>query len=124
MLAKPSLTLKRRLKAAPGKVFQAWTDPEKIVHWFGPRATVAGSVRAEAGATGPVDVAEIRGVEAGEPLTEREHLAGPDRKAGRSQLPSEAGERRQHLGDAAVAVSHRPGSAPGLLGCARCRRDP
>jgi uncharacterized protein YndB with AHSA1/START domain len=44
---KPSLTLKRRLKAAPSKVFAAWTDPEKLVHWFGPRDTVAGSVRAE-----------------------------------------------------------------------------
>ena len=48
MLAKPSLTLKRRLKAAPGKVFAAWTDPEKIVRWFGPKETVAGSVRAQA----------------------------------------------------------------------------
>jgi uncharacterized protein YndB with AHSA1/START domain len=47
MLAKPSLTLKRRLKAAPGKVFRAWTDPEKIVRWFGPRDTVADSVRAQ-----------------------------------------------------------------------------
>ncbi len=47
MLAKPSLTLKRRLKAAPGKVFAAWTDPEKIARWFGPKQTVAGSVRAE-----------------------------------------------------------------------------
>ena len=48
MLAKPSLTLKRRLKAAPGKVFAAWTDPEKIVRWFGPKEAVAGSVRAQA----------------------------------------------------------------------------
>lgn len=47
MLAKPSLTLKRRLKAAPSKVFAAWTDPEKIVRWFGPAETVAGSVRAQ-----------------------------------------------------------------------------
>jgi uncharacterized protein YndB with AHSA1/START domain len=47
MLAKPSLTLKRRLKAAPRKVFQAWADPEKIVRWFGPAETVAGTVRAE-----------------------------------------------------------------------------
>jgi uncharacterized protein YndB with AHSA1/START domain len=45
--AKPSLTLRRRLKAAPSKVFAAWTDPEKLAHWFGPRDTVAGSVRAE-----------------------------------------------------------------------------
>lgn len=44
---KPSLTLKRRLKASPEKVFAAWTDPEKIVHWFGPHETVDGSVRAE-----------------------------------------------------------------------------
>ncbi len=46
MLTKPSLTLKRRLKAPPGKVFAAWTDPEKIVRWFGPAATIAGSVQA------------------------------------------------------------------------------
>jgi len=33
---KPSLTLKRRLNAGPEKVYAAWTDPEKIVKWFGP----------------------------------------------------------------------------------------
>ena len=33
---KPSLTLKRRLKAPPGKVFAAWTDPEKMKRWMGP----------------------------------------------------------------------------------------
>ena len=47
MLTKPSLTLKRRLKAAPSQVFAAWTDPKKVVHWFGPKETVAGSVRAK-----------------------------------------------------------------------------
>jgi uncharacterized protein YndB with AHSA1/START domain len=35
---KPSLTLKRRFKAPPAKVFAAWTDPEKIRRWFGPGA--------------------------------------------------------------------------------------
>ena len=35
---KPSLTLKRRLAAAPEKVYAAWTDPQKIVNWFGPDA--------------------------------------------------------------------------------------
>jgi uncharacterized protein YndB with AHSA1/START domain len=34
--AKPSLTLKRRLNAAPEKVYAAWTDPAQIVRWFGP----------------------------------------------------------------------------------------
>ena len=33
---KPSLTLKRRFKAPPAKVFAAWTEPEKIKRWFGP----------------------------------------------------------------------------------------
>jgi uncharacterized protein YndB with AHSA1/START domain len=37
MSAKPSLTLKRRLNAPAAKVFSAWTDPEKIRRWFGPR---------------------------------------------------------------------------------------
>jgi uncharacterized protein YndB with AHSA1/START domain len=33
---KPSLTIKRRFKATPEKVFKAWTDPEKIKRWMGP----------------------------------------------------------------------------------------
>jgi uncharacterized protein YndB with AHSA1/START domain len=37
-VTKPSLTIKRRLNAAPAKVFSAWTDPEKIKRWFGPGA--------------------------------------------------------------------------------------
>jgi uncharacterized protein YndB with AHSA1/START domain len=36
VLIEPSLTLKRRLKAAPAEVYAAWTDPKKIVKWFGP----------------------------------------------------------------------------------------
>jgi uncharacterized protein YndB with AHSA1/START domain len=47
MLTKPSLTLKRRIKAPPTQVFEAWTDPKKIVHWFGPSECLAGSVRAD-----------------------------------------------------------------------------
>jgi uncharacterized protein YndB with AHSA1/START domain len=35
-VTKPSLTLKRRLNATPAAVFSAWTDPEKIMRWFGP----------------------------------------------------------------------------------------
>jgi uncharacterized protein YndB with AHSA1/START domain len=33
---KPSLTIKRHLKASPAKVFAAWTDPEKMMRWMGP----------------------------------------------------------------------------------------
>lgn len=33
---KPSLTIKRRLKASPAKVFAAWTNPEKMKRWVGP----------------------------------------------------------------------------------------
>lgn len=43
---KPSLTLKRRLNAPAEKVYAAWTDPQKIVRWFGPDS-------------GPVTKAEI-----------------------------------------------------------------
>jgi uncharacterized protein YndB with AHSA1/START domain len=39
MSDKPSLTIRRRLKASPAKVFQAWTDPEQIRRWFGPAQT-------------------------------------------------------------------------------------
>jgi uncharacterized protein YndB with AHSA1/START domain len=34
--AKPSLTLKRRLKASPAKVYSAWTEPQKLTQWWGP----------------------------------------------------------------------------------------
>lgn len=46
MLTRPSLTLKRWIKAQPAQVWAAWTDPEKIVRWFGPGETVTGTVRA------------------------------------------------------------------------------
>jgi len=32
---KPSLTIKRRLAATPEKIYAAWTDPQKIVCWWG-----------------------------------------------------------------------------------------
>lgn len=35
MASKPSLTLKRRLKAPPEKVYEAWTDPEQMIRWWG-----------------------------------------------------------------------------------------
>lgn len=37
-VTEPSLTLKRRLHAAPEKVFAAWTQPERLMRWFGPDA--------------------------------------------------------------------------------------
>jgi uncharacterized protein YndB with AHSA1/START domain len=35
LAARPSLTFKRRLNAPPEKVYAAWTDPQKIIQWFG-----------------------------------------------------------------------------------------
>jgi uncharacterized protein YndB with AHSA1/START domain len=46
MAAKPSLALKRRLKAPPEKVYEAWTVPEKMIQWWG--ASNAASRTAEA----------------------------------------------------------------------------
>ena len=34
---KPSLTINRRFKSSPEKVFAAWTKPEKVARWFGPQ---------------------------------------------------------------------------------------
>jgi len=34
----PSLTLVRRIKAPPEKVFAAFTQPQHILHWWGPDA--------------------------------------------------------------------------------------
>src|SRR5689334_5994392 len=36
-MSKPSLTLKRRIKAAPEKVYAAWTQPEHMTRWWGVR---------------------------------------------------------------------------------------
>ena len=47
MLAKPSITLKRRINGKPEQVFKAWTDPQKIVRWFGPQQTLLDTVKAE-----------------------------------------------------------------------------
>ena len=33
---KPSLTISRRFKAAPARVYAAWTEPAQIARWFGP----------------------------------------------------------------------------------------
>ncbi|WP_289298613.1 SRPBCC domain-containing protein [uncultured Reyranella sp.] len=35
MASKPSLALKRRLNAPPEKVYEAWTQPEKMIQWWG-----------------------------------------------------------------------------------------
>lgn len=46
MASKPSLALKRRFKAPPEKVYEAWTVPQKMIQWWG--ATDAASRTAEA----------------------------------------------------------------------------
>ncbi len=35
----PSLTLVRRFRASPGRVFEAWTRAEVLATWFGPHHT-------------------------------------------------------------------------------------
>lgn len=44
LATRPSLTLKRRLNATPATVYAAWTDPEKLVKWFGPDHAAVGRV--------------------------------------------------------------------------------
>jgi len=47
MLTKPSITLKRHIKAPPAKVFAAWTQAAQLVRWFGPHETAPDTVKAE-----------------------------------------------------------------------------
>ncbi|UPY36569.1 SRPBCC domain-containing protein [Sediminicoccus sp. KRV36] len=42
-----SLTLVRRLKAPPERVWQAWTDPALMLRWFGPHHTQAEAAEGE-----------------------------------------------------------------------------
>lgn len=42
---RPSLVIKRHIKAPPAKVFAAWTDPKMMVQWWGPQG--ASDVEAE-----------------------------------------------------------------------------
>ena len=44
---RPSLTLTRRFRAQPEKVWAAWTDPEKLIGWFCTTKAKPGSLRAE-----------------------------------------------------------------------------
>ena len=46
-VTKPSLTFKRRLNAPPAQVYAAWTDPQKIIQWFGRADAKPASMRAE-----------------------------------------------------------------------------
>ena len=42
---KPSLVIRRRIAASPQKIFAAWTQPEKIMRWWGTKD--ATTLRAE-----------------------------------------------------------------------------
>ena len=44
---RPSLTLTRRFRARPEKVWAAWTDPETLIAWFCTTKAKPGSMRAE-----------------------------------------------------------------------------
>jgi uncharacterized protein YndB with AHSA1/START domain len=47
LVTRPSLTFKRRLNARPEKVYAAWTDPQKLIHWFGRVDVKPDTMRAE-----------------------------------------------------------------------------
>jgi uncharacterized protein YndB with AHSA1/START domain len=47
VVERPSLTLTRRFRARPEKVWAAWTDPEKLIGWFCTTKAKPGSMRAD-----------------------------------------------------------------------------
>ena len=44
---RPSLTIVRRIKASPAKVYAAWTKPELMARWWGPDAGPVLSAQAD-----------------------------------------------------------------------------
>jgi uncharacterized protein YndB with AHSA1/START domain len=44
---RPGLTLTRRFRARPEKVWAAWTDPERLIAWFCTTKAKPGTLRAE-----------------------------------------------------------------------------
>ena len=47
MASKPSLALRRRLKAPPEKVYEAWTVPEKMIQWWGASNAASRTAKAD-----------------------------------------------------------------------------
>ncbi|QCI67210.1 SRPBCC family protein [Phreatobacter stygius] len=45
---KPSLTLRRHLKAPPAKVWSAFTEPALLMRWWGPKDTVTSAAELDA----------------------------------------------------------------------------
>lgn len=52
----PSVTLVRRFKATPERVWEAWTSPEVIALWFGPHHTRVESARVDLRLGGELNV--------------------------------------------------------------------
>ncbi|TCH97566.1 SRPBCC domain-containing protein [Roseococcus sp. SYP-B2431] len=48
MTCMPSVTIVRRIKAPPARVFEAWTTPEALMRWFGPHHTRVESAEVDA----------------------------------------------------------------------------
>jgi len=44
---RPSLTITRRLRASPQKVYAAWTDAENLIRWFATAQARPGSIHAD-----------------------------------------------------------------------------
>ena len=84
---KPSLTVKRRLKAPPAKVFAAWTDPEKIKRWMGP-----GEIKSRASAKPTPRVGGRYRIQMRTPAGEAHDVGGVYREVDRQR------EARLHLG--------------------------
>jgi uncharacterized protein YndB with AHSA1/START domain len=67
---KPSLTIKRRFKAPPAKVFSAWIEPEKVARWFGPPGSKIAASKFETRAGGQFMILAVS------PTGEEFHVSG------------------------------------------------
>jgi uncharacterized protein YndB with AHSA1/START domain len=80
MSTQPSLTLQRRLNAAPAKVFRAWTEPAQILRWMHPNDNQMIHAQVEACVEGRFQLV-MRGVDGAEHAVSGRYLeVVPDAK--------------------------------------------
>lgn len=85
-LSKHNLPLTRTLDAPLERVWQAWTDPDQVQQWWGPRGVTNPTCQWEANPGGRIDVVMLAGEELGPlagqewPMTGQFITAEPERK--------------------------------------------
>src|SRR5581483_12178947 len=102
-----ALRLRRQLRPEPEEIAQPALRSEEVPPEdpvVDGEIDVAGD---QTGATGPVEVGQVRRVEAGQALAEGQHLSGADGHALLPQGPAKADENIEHSAGVICVFRHR-----------------